>query len=213
MDVKILPVGPYATNCYIVSEGAEVMVVDPGSEPDRILEALGSKKPKYLLITHAHWDHVGALPALVEAAGAPVLAHAEDAPFVYGLPIGIAAAAPQDQAAHREAVERGMAVDTSLHDGDELTLGGKALRVLHTPGHTPGCLCLYAPEDKRLFAGDTLFANGRYGRTDFPRGDNAVMVNTLKTKFVDIPDDVTVYSGHEGYSTMGRERQFNPYLR
>lgn len=213
MHVKILPVGPYATNCYILSEGDELMIIDPGSEPERILAELGGKTPKYLLITHGHWDHVGALPKLAKATGAPVLAHAEDAPVIYGLPIGIAAAAPQDQADHRQAVEEGMTVDTPLHDGDELTLGGKTLRVLHTPGHTPGCLCLYAPEDKLLFAGDTLFANGRYGRTDFPRGSMEAMVNTLKTKFVDIPDDVTVYSGHEGYSTMGRERQLNPYLQ
>lgn len=212
MKIDIVKVGPIQTNCYIVRHEGQCLVVDPGAQPQRIITELRGSKVAAIVLTHRHWDHVGALPALVRHSGAPVLAHHLDAGRVFGLEDN--GYVPRELIEdHARALEEGMTCTRPLEDGDSVQLGSLGFSVIHSPGHTPGSLCLYCPQEKVLFAGDTLFAGGRFGRTDFEDGSMDAMVHTLQTAFTAVPDDVTVYSGHEGSSTMGVERQLNRYLR
>lgn len=205
MNVETCKVGPILTNCYIVEDGGKVLVIDPGDDLTMIVADIHARPVEQIVVTHAHWDHVGSLSGLADVTGAPVAMSAADAALVDGV-------ANQDG----HDLDRGHGaphVDRILHDGDELTLGSKVFTVIETPGHSEGSICLYCAEDGVLFSGDTLFSGGRFGRTDFEHGSMEKMIETLSTKFVDIPDDVIVYPGHEGASTMGRERALNPYLR
>lgn len=205
MNVETCKVGPILTNCYIVEDGGKVLVIDPGDDLTMIVADIHARPVEQIVVTHAHWDHVGSLSGLADVTGAPVAMSAADAALVDGV-------ANQDG----HDLDRGHGaphVDRILHDGDELTLGSKVFTVIKTPGHSEGSICLYCAEDGVLFSGDTLFSGGRFGRTDFEHGSMEKMIETLSTKFVDIPDDVIVYPGHEGASTMGRERALNPYLR
>lgn len=205
MNVETCKVGPILTNCYIVEDSGQVMVIDPGDDLTMIVADIHARPVEQIVVTHAHWDHIGALSGLADVTGAPVAMSAADAALVDGV---------ANQEGHD--LDRGHGaprVDRILHDGDEVTLGSKVFTVIETPGHSEGSICLYCAEDGVLFSGDTLFSGGRFGRTDFEHGSMEKMIETLSTKFVDIPDDVIVYSGHEGASTMGRERMLNPYLR
>ena len=205
MNVETCKVGPILTNCYIVEDGGKVLVIDPGGDLTMIVADIHARPVEQIVVTHAHWDHVGSLSGLADVTGAPVAMSAADAALVDGV-------ANQDG----HDIDRGHGaphVDRILHGGDELTLGSKVFTVIETPGHSEGSICLYCAEDGVLFSGDTLFSGGRFGRTDFEHGSMEKMIETLSTKFVDIPDDVIVYPGHEGASTMGRERALNPYLR
>lgn len=205
MNVETCKVGPILTNCYIVEDSGQVMVIDPGDDLTMIVADIHARPVEQIVVTHAHWDHVGALSGLADVTNAPVAMSAADAALVDGV---------ANQEGHD--LDRGHGaphVDRILHDGDELVLGSKVFTVIETPGHSEGSICLYCAEDGVLFSGDTLFSGGRFGRTDFEHGSMEKMVETLSTKFVDIPDDVIVYPGHEGASTMGRERMLNPYLR
>ena len=214
MEIINVKVGPIQTNCYIVYDKGEALVIDPGDEAQKILAELArleGAKVKHVVLTHGHWDHIGAVPAVLNATGADLLCHAEDVSMLFN----------EDIAAHLSAdVQKAFAEGRDAHiaaqtidDGDVLTVGDAVFTVIHTPGHTKGCICLHCPAEGVLFAGDTLFAGGRYGRTDFPGGDFDTMVHTLGTKFVDVDDNVIVFSGHEDSSTMLRERELNKYLR
>lgn len=211
-ELKQLVVGPIQTNCYLLRSGDDCLVIDPGAEPDKILDAIGDAKCEYVVLTHRHWDHTGALPAVIEATGAKTAIHELDANG-----INDAAGEPRLpehlRTAHLRAREEHRAPEVILRDGDALRLGDLKLKVLHTPGHTPGSMSLFFEEGKLLFAGDTLFAGGRYGRTDFAGGSMEAMVDTLGSKFVSVADDVRVLSGHGPSSTMGEERALNPYLK
>lgn len=205
MKIDTVKVGPILTNCYIVESDDEVMVIDPGDGLTQIVADIKARPVKVIVVTHAHWDHVGALSGLASVTGAPIAMSAEDAKLVDGV-------------SSQEGIDldRGYGaphVDILLHDGDMVTVGSDTFEVIQTPGHSEGSICLYCAKEKALFSGDTLFAGGRFGRTDFEYGSQAQMVQTLQNKFADIPDDVVVYPGHEGKSTMGQERLLNPYLR
>lgn len=214
MDIVNVKVGPIQTNCYIVCDKGEALVIDPGAEPERILvelDKLDDIAVKHIVLTHGHWDHICAVPALIEATDADLLCHAEDIPMLFDEKIG-------SQLSHD--VQESFAVGRAAHiepatvdNGDLVTVGDTVFTVIHTPGHTKGCICLYCPAEGVLFAGDTLFAGGRYGRTDFPGGSREAMIKTLSTKFVDVDDNAIVFSGHEANSTMLRERELNEYLR
>lgn len=205
MNIETCKVGPIQTNCYIIEDDGELLVIDPGDDLTVINADVRARPVREIVVTHAHWDHIGALSGLASITGAPVAMSAADAAFVDGV---------ARQEGHD--LDRGYGaphVNRHLHEGDELTVGSKVFTVIETPGHSEGSICLYCAEDGVLFSGDTLFSGGRFGRTDFEHGSMEKMVETLSTKFVDIPDDVIVYPGHEGASTMGRERMLNPYLR
>jgi glyoxylase-like metal-dependent hydrolase (beta-lactamase superfamily II) len=204
--IRTLAVGVLSTNCYLVSDpdSQEALVIDPGAEPDRILAALRAAGAKVTAIvnTHGHWDHSGANGAVKEATGAPLLIHAADAPWltmrqtVTGAGLGLLHPVQSPPA------------DRVLQGEEELPLGRFRLRVIHTPGHTPGGICLYLPGV--LFSGDTLFAEG-VGRTDLPGGSPSALASSIREKLFSLPDETVVYPGHGAPTTIGDERSLNPY--
>ncbi|MFC1585216.1 MBL fold metallo-hydrolase [Fibrobacterota bacterium] len=205
MIIKQLMVGPIQANCYILGceETGEAAVIDPGEEGDRILRELAGAKLalKYIINTHGHFDHAGANGRLKEATGADVLIHAQDAYMLNDLPRGAALfgmTAPESPAPDRK-----------LEDGDTITFGKITLTVLHTPGHSPGGISLYT--EKAVFSGDTLF-DGSVGRTDLPGGDMAVLKKSIREKLFTLGDDVVVYPGHMGETTIGDEKRHNPFM-
>lgn len=202
MRVRRLTVGPLDTNCWLVDDGAggPWIVIDPADEAQVILEALGGQAVAALVLTHGHFDHLAAAAEVAEATGAPLEVHELDAPSITtaegtgGLIFGFHDVAPP--------------ADRLLRDGDRVEAGEVSLTVIHTPGHTPGGICLLA--EGHLFAGDTLFA-GSVGRTDFPRGDMAAMRGSI-AHLASLPDETRVYPGHGPETTIGRERRVNPFF-
>src|ERR1700746_915523 len=205
---EILPVGPLHCNCSIIGDETthEAMVIDPGDEIEDIL-ALVKKhnlQVKQIAITHAHIDHVGGAMKLRTATGAPILLNQNDYALLKMLDVQaawIGVAAP-------EKVE----IDQNLHDADMVKAGSLAAQVLHTPGHTEGSVCLYFPAEKKLIAGDTLFA-GSIGRTDLPGGSYEKILGSLHAQVLVLPDDTLVIPGHGPETTIGEERESNPFLQ
>ena len=197
MRITRLIVGLISTNCYVVRAGDDVMVVDPGGDPERITGELDGAVPRYIVNTHGHPDHVGANNALAKATGAPVLMHEDDVKLLDGTGVfgGIFTKPPKP--------------DRFLEDGDELELGDLTFKVLHTPGHTSGGVCLYTPGV--VFVGDTLFA-GSVGRTDLGGGDYKTLIESIKTKLLTLPPETKVLPGHGPESTIALERATNPFL-
>ncbi len=208
MIIKSLPVGPIMANCYILGceETAAAVVIDPGDDVDKILLALAESKltVNYIINTHGHFDHVGGNRQLKEATGADILIHAGDAPMLGHL--------------KEAAASFGLSSDTSpapdrlLEDGDSLSFGKITLQVLYTPGHSPGGISLYVPGvPGAVFVGDTLFA-GSIGRTDLPGGNFDILKKSIHDKLFVLPEAVTVYPGHMGTTTIGREKRTNPFV-
>ena len=204
MRVKAVVVGPFATNCYIIapSEGKEAVVVDPGAEAERILsevKAMGLEVG-LILSTHGHGDHTGAVAWLKEATGAPYALHSKDIPLLSQA--GVARAMTPD---FRDPPEP----DRLLKGGDTVPVGEEGLLVLETPGHTPGGVCLYG--GGAVFTGDTLF-QGSVGRTDFPGGSHGVLISSILSKLMVLPEETVVCPGHGPQTTIGDERRWNPFL-
>ncbi len=210
-----IPVGLLQCNCSIVGDPVtrEALVIDPGDEVTRILDLLGRHKltVKAIVSTHAHIDHVGGLAKLHQFTGAPVLMHREDLPLYQGMDV---------QAAFLGVPTPDLTeVDQLLKEGDALRWGAFEARVIHTPGHTPGSVCLYLPKESRaiaipspqLFAGDTLFA-GSIGRTDLWGGSMGDIMDSLRSKVLELPDETIVYPGHGPVTNIGQERRSNPFL-
>jgi hydroxyacylglutathione hydrolase len=210
-----IPVGMLQCNCTILGDPAsrEALVIDPGDEVNRILDLIGRHKLKVQAIvsTHAHIDHVGGLSKLHKYTGAPVLMHREDLPLYQAMDIqaGFLGIAPPEITN----------VDHLLKEGDTLHWGSCEARVMHTPGHSPGSVCLYVPPDAgeitlaspQLFAGDTLFA-GSIGRTDLWGGSMDQILESIREKLMQLPDSTVVYPGHGPVTTIGKERHSNPFL-
>lgn len=206
MEYKImkLVVGQLQENCFILfDENKDAFVVDPGGSSENIIEAIekNSLNIKYILLTHGHFDHVGAVAALVEKYKAPVYLSKKDRAFLES-PKEVRASAFGMQI---EAAD----VDVFVKDGDEIPFSGGTINVIETPGHTLGSVCYLF--ENYLFAGDTLF-NGSIGRTDFPESDHSLMVESLK-KLKKLDDEIYVLSGHGPESQMSYEKMTNPYLR
>jgi glyoxylase-like metal-dependent hydrolase (beta-lactamase superfamily II) len=205
MILKMLVVGPIQANCYILGceRTREAAIIDPGGNPDKILLALAKDKLRcvYIINTHGHFDHTADNKRLKEVTGAELLIHRADAPMILqqGASGGM----------------WGMKVDNSpppdryLEEGDVITFGDISLKVLHTPGHSPGGISLVT--DKIVIVGDTLFA-GSIGRTDFPGGDYEDLIRNVREKIFTLGDDVIVYTGHGPKTTVGKERRTNPFF-
>ncbi|MDP3880127.1 MAG: MBL fold metallo-hydrolase [Dehalococcoidales bacterium] len=206
MIIEKLEVGAYAANCYIVSDGTsrEGIVIDPGAEAGRILRRVKDMglNIKAIVLTHGHIDHVGAVQEVKEATGAEVAIHADDA--------GILQTSSPLSAMLGIPVEMSAPPDRLLEDGDSLTAGKLLLSVIHTPGHTPGGICLLA--EQSVFTGDTLF-NSSIGRTDLGGGSYDQLIGAIQSKLMTLPDDTAVYPGHGPETTIEAERRLNPFLR
>lgn len=201
MIFDTIPVGQIDTNCYLIGDENEGVcaVVDPGGSPERVLEMIEKSglEPKMILLTHGHWDHVGAIPALLEKwPDLPVYAHEKEL-------------CPADEPNPHYFFPHAGKNQRTYGEGDTLALGGLTLRVLHTPGHSGGSVVLLV-EDVML-SGDTLFA-GTCGRYDLSGGDGEQMLQSLK-RLAELEGDYKVCPGHGALTTLERERQTNPYMQ
>ncbi len=205
MIIEMLEVGPFAENAYVIGceETKEAVVIDPGAEPERILAAAAEHKLNVTRIinTHAHIDHIGAVEAIRKAKKAKFLLHETEAPFVAGY----------DQQCRFFGVRFGdkPTVDGFIAEGDVIEVGKLKATVLHTPGHSPGGLCFNFGDC--VFAGDTLFF-GSIGRTDLPGGDYNTLISMINNKLMTLPPKTKVYCGHGPATTVGREKDGNPFL-
>ncbi|UCF88653.1 MAG: MBL fold metallo-hydrolase [bacterium] len=203
--IEHLLVGPLQSNCFILGdeESGEAVIIDPGGDGDMILNAVLEKpwKVTAILNTHAHFDHIAANAAVKRGTGAPLMAPRPDAPFM--------------AQAHISARIYGLEVDSSpepdklLDDGDEIDLGDEKIQVISTPGHTPGGATFVTSIG--IFPGDSIFA-GSIGRTDLPGGDYDTLIDSIKTRIMSLDDETLIYPGHGPATTVGREREYNPFL-
>lgn len=188
--LRKLVVGAYQANCYILGckKTGEGIVIDPGDEVFRIVKEISryNLNIRHILLTHGHFDHTGGAAELRKITKSPLLIHAQDAPGLNIKP------------------------DGQLYDGQKIRVGTYSIKVLHTPGHSPGGVCLHAPG--AVFTGDTLFA-GSIGRTDFTGGDHYALLDGVIKKIFPLGDHLRVYPGHGPASTIGRERLTNPFFR
>lgn len=204
MIVEKLVVGPFASNCYIVGSKSnkEGMIIDPGDEAKQILKRVKqlALDIKLIVLTHGHIDHTGALKEVREVTGAEVVIHADDAKSLKERSLsnlfGLLYPIPPPP-------------DRLLKGGDSINIGDLHFLVLHTPGHTPGGVCLLG--QGVVFSGDTLFNYG-VGRTDLPGGSYSQLMNSIQTKLMTLPDNTVVYPGHGPDTTIGAERRDNPFL-
>lgn len=205
MEIRILPVGELQTNCYVAYEAdKQAVVIDPGAQAADILDTVrrDGLTVAYVLLTHVHFDHIEAAGELLKATGAKLLVPAEDEAALTSPVLSLTSL-------FRPGARCDLRADRVLRDGDEVTAGALTLRVMHTPGHTPGSSCYCG--DGALFSGDTLFA-GSAGRTDFPGGDAPALRRSLE-RLAALPGDCKVYPGHGDTTTLEAERRGNPYMQ
>lgn len=206
MKVERYVVGPVQTNCYFAvnEETSEALVIDPGAKADRLAEIIGEEKlnPVAILLTHGHFDHAGAAEELAKRFEIKIYALEKERETLENPDLNLSGWEGKTLAYH---------ADCFLRDEEEIDLAGFHIRVFYTPGHTVGGCCYFFPYQKAVFSGDTLFAQS-VGRTDFPKGSMSDLVRSVKEKLMTLPDDVTVYPGHNEITTIGTERMYNPYL-
>lgn len=203
---KAIVVGAFETNCYLVycQENPKCLVVDPGAEPEKIFQAIAENnlEPTSIINTHGHVDHVGANKDIKDRFDIPLYIHESDSHMLrsvlqsgFAMVLGAKSSPP---------------ADIFMKDGDPLDIGGVRLRVIHTPGHSPGCICLFG--NGLLLSGDTLFCRG-VGRTDFPGGSWEELERSLREKIYTLPDDTVVFPGHGPATTIGQEKHSNPFIQ
>ena len=207
MILEMLTVGPFQENCYVIGDEAtgEGALIDPGDEAARIALAVERTNLEigWIIITHAHIDHVGAVVALVDEYACPVLMHAEAEPMGGQLPT--------------PAMMMGLrfgkvpAVDRHIEDDEVLQVGGLELKALYTPGHAPGHLAFYLESENLVLSGDALFAGG-VGRTDLFGGDMELLLRSIDERLMTLPDETRVLPGHGPETTIGEEQAHNPFL-
>jgi hydroxyacylglutathione hydrolase len=204
---EIIPVGPLQCNCSIIGDESshEAMVIDPGDDINDILALIAKHnlQVKQIVVTHAHIDHVGGAMKLRAATGAPILLNESDHALLKMLDVQatwIGVPAPGN-----------VEIDRSITNGETISAGSHTAQILHTPGHTEGSICLYFAAEKKLIAGDTLFA-GSIGRTDLPGGSMQKILRSLHNTVLSLPDETLVVPGHGELTTIGAERATNPFL-
>jgi glyoxylase-like metal-dependent hydrolase (beta-lactamase superfamily II) len=205
---KILPVGPLQCNCSVIGDevSRDALVIDPGDEIEDVLAIIRKHNltVKQIVVTHAHIDHVGGASKLRKLTGAPILLNQNDFDLLKMIDL---------QASWIGMPSPGkIDIDQSITQADQVKVGALTADVIHTPGHTEGSICLYFPAEQKLIAGDTLFA-GSIGRTDLPGGSFEKIISSLHEKVLLLPDDTIVVPGHGPQTTIGEERESNPFLR
>jgi len=206
MIIDILEVGEYLANCYLV--GCEKtragIVIDPGDAGDFVISKIKQNKLRIdkIVLTHGHLDHIGAVEYLRNILGAKVLIHSGDAEMLTSPERNLSAFTASPMAAKEP--------DILLEDGQIIEFGETALKVLHTPGHSPGGISLYG--EGVVFTGDTLFL-GSVGRTDLPNGDFDLLMSSIQGKLFALPDETIIYPGHGPETTLEQEKNFNPFVR
>lgn len=201
MNIKSFQLGPLGTNGYVLDNGSEAVVIDPGGDPAPMLDHLKGMTLTHILVTHLHFDHIYGARALADTTSAPILANPDDA-FLMDNEVG-----------------RGGMMGLPLvnpFDFDAIGPGesefvGSACTVLHTPGHTPGSLSFYFPEATAVFVGDLLFYRS-VGRTDFPGGSAETLKTSVKEQIFPLPPETVIYSGHGPETTVGDEKNHNPFF-
>ncbi len=209
MRIETVVVGPLEVNCYIIwdAETKEGAVIDPGAEGKRIIRILEVEgiTPLYIINTHGHVDHIGANKDLKEAfPEAKLIIHPKDIPLLEN--------AMNSFIAPMVGAKPSPEPDETFEEGDTVKFGSVELKVIHTPGHTPGSVCLYNEEKGIMFTGDTLFA-GSVGRVDLPMAEPEKLIPSIKEKILIYPDDTVILPGHGPESTIGQEKRYNPFLR
>jgi glyoxylase-like metal-dependent hydrolase (beta-lactamase superfamily II) len=209
LEVRGVVVGLFRENCWIVGSRrrGEAVVIDPGDEPEEILALardMGVKITR-ILASHAHLDHIMAVRDVTDATGAPFLLHADDVRIAEAMPNSARAWLNRDVLPPPAAAEHPV-------DGQDVEVAGVTLRVIHTPGHTPGSISLYAAEARLLFSGDTLFRES-IGRTDLPGGDMDTILASIRQRLYTLPDDTRVLPGHMQETSIAHERAHNPFVR
>ncbi len=205
-SVETLVVGPIEENCYVLRDDDtdEGIIIDPGDNGQEILAYVRDNgiKVKLIVNTHGHWDHIGAVDFLRDELAVGLAIHADDASML--------TATREEMAAYSVFAGGKRPAEILLKDGDTISFGNSSLKVIHTPGHTRGGICLYG--GGCLFSGDTLFA-GSVGRTDFPGGDYRAILHSVNIQLEQVGDETRVFPGHGPATRMGRERRCNPYLQ
>lgn len=200
--IKVRAMIDEPTNCYIVQDeiSKETMVIDPGAEPDKIIEMLDvlSAKVKYIYLTHCHGDHIGAVNDVKEKKGGKILIHRYDAEGLYNDSISLCSYIGMEPPKELEA-------DSRVDDGDLIHVGNLEFRIIHTPGHTKGGSSIYCEKENLLFSGDTIF-RGTWGRTDLPTSSFVQIIDSITKKLLVLPDETIVYPGH-GKSTLIKEEK------
>jgi len=209
MKVDRFILGDFQTNCYVLradESGADCLIVDAGLDSRELLASLERDRlnPVAIVLTHGHADHIVGLEALRRRFGSMKV-------YIHTLDAALLSDPEANLSAFTGAAYTADPADVLLEEGDVVEEAALRLEVLHTPGHTPGGICLHTPQEKAVFVGDTLFADS-VGRTDFPGGSMEQLVRSIKTKLFILPDETTVYPGHGMRTTIGRERRSNPFL-
>ncbi|MBI1319909.1 MAG: MBL fold metallo-hydrolase [Candidatus Hydrogenedens sp.] len=201
MEIRQYLVSPFMQNCLVLRDGGQTLVVDPGEVTPELRAAVADDNVVMVFNTHCHIDHAGGNAEMVRLTKAPLVCHRLDLPLLQGL--------SQQGAMFGVHCEPSPMPDRFVEEGDVIRIGGTELKVLFTPGHAPGHVSLLGPGF--LIGGDCLFA-GSIGRTDLPGGDYATLMDSIERKYMTLPDDTVVYSGHGPVTTIGEERRTNPFL-
>jgi len=206
LQLQLFTVGPLQENCYLLTdtETQQAVLVDPGDEAERLLSALDGFSLASVWLTHAHFDHIGALSEVHRRFPVPVYLHENDRELFDH--------AAQSAAFFGLALEQPVLETLPLSQAQPLTLGAHAATCLFTPGHAPGHMAFYLPEEDVVLAGDALF-QGSIGRTDLPGGDHAQLLESIRRELLTLPDETRVLPGHGPETTIGAERRSNPFLR
>ena len=206
MLIESIPVGMMGVNCYVFGDKKEACIIDPGGNAEKIYSYIEEHalNVKYIILTHCHFDHILATEDIKKKTNAKLVACLAESNNLQDFSINLT---------NRFArTPSSLVADIYVSDGDKLFLGSNVFQIIETPGHTSGGMCLYCKDQKILFSGDTLFAES-IGRSDFPTGDHCSLLHSIRSKLFILPDETKVYPGHGDVTSIGYEKENNPYLQ